>query len=405
MYDTSNEYKVAIKSASREWKLTILVYADRWRVNWDYTIGDEDIRLGSFKYTESVMPTDSFDVGGGMLSEVAFSIMDPDQQFDAYSFIGSVIVPQVGPFYWITEHIGTYEQIPVGRFVVDEAVRENNYIKVRAFDYMAYTDVPFRAKPVNGVSPSDTFGTAAMFPCEMHELLEAIGTHCGVFVDFYDDLNLFYTIEEMPDGDPSCREMLRWAAQLAACWLKTDRDGVVSFVPIQNPQYLAEASLDGNIDAADGGMLNARGTVAYDGGAFAPNDIDFTTEPTSRYKYSAEVDAHSVTGLKYEASDVVYLVGSEKNCVDLSENKLIHETGIADLLYSIAARVIGYTYLPYTADWIGDPAVQAGDLVEHTDRNGRTFRSVVAESKFNYRGASTLTAGGVAESANKYKRT
>jgi len=208
-------------------------------------------------------------------------------------------------------------------------------------------------------------------------------------------------------GSLSCRDIINWAAQIMASWARINREGEIELVPVyaHDPQFIAEAILDGDTDTSDGGSFNNYSTPAFDGGVFVASDINFTTAPQTRYDFSVEGDPVVVTGVKYEGESVMYLAGTDRYALDLSDNKLIHEAGISTLLRSIGEKLIGYTYLPYTVNWIGDPAVQAGDLVEHTDRNGRTYRSVVAESKYSYRGASTLTAGGVAESANKYKRT
>jgi len=404
----SAEYKDAIKAETRNWGITLglNVASQAYAVN----IPEDDIVLGSVKYSEAVMPSDSFALGGGILSEFSVTLINRDK-YAGVQFKEAILSPTI-LFYALPAWFP--DEVPLGQFVIDDVTRTETTISLRGFDFLSKADIPFKQKPKtsftlqNGSLPRHTeniFGTADMYPCTLLELMTSIETHCGLTrggeTHF---LNDDYVLTALPEGDPSCRDVICWVAQIACCWVRTNRLGEIEFVPIytHNPQYIAEAAVDGDTDDADGGAFDNLGTMPYDGGVFDPPVVDITTEPASRYDLSVGSDPVTITGVKYEANDAVYLAGSDKYAVDLSDNKLIQLTDISGLLRFIAPFLVGYTYIPYTANWIGDPAVQAGDLVEHTDRSGRTYRSVVAETKFAYRGKATLSAGGVAESANKY---
>ena len=93
--------------------------------------------------------------------------------------------------------------------------------------------------------------------------------------------------------------------------------------------------------------------------------------------------------------------GTDAYTVDISSNTLIQHD-IETLLNSIYAAVNGFVYVPYSGEWVGDPAVQAGDLVEHTDRDSNVHRSVIGKIAYSYRGKSTIEIGSVSKNKKGY---
>jgi hypothetical protein len=393
MYNVSDAYKTAVKAFDRRWRLTVKLN-NPYRNNTDLTLADDDIQLGSVRFSEAIMPTDAFALGGAVLSEFEMAIINNNGAYDEIQLEGTTIEPVVELFCGYDDDVEIWEAVPLGIFIIDEAKNNHDVLAIKAFDQLSKADTPY-------VQPPDT-----EYPADVLMLFMWACEQCGIELgDLSGVINDDYEISSQPDEKPSCRDIINWTAQIMGSWARMDRSGMIELIPAytHNPKNVSEAIIDGNTDNASGGNFTNYQCYAYDGGVFIASDVDFTTDPESRYDFSLDGGNLIITGIQYEADSAIYLAGTDKYAIDLSGNKLI-ESSPAAVLNLVYAGLLEYTYAPYTASWIGDPAVQAGDIVEHIDRAGKTYRSIVAESKYAYRGKATITAGGKSESTNKYRR-
>ncbi|HZJ99274.1 MAG TPA: hypothetical protein VFC79_04685, partial [Tissierellaceae bacterium] len=58
----------------------------------------------------------------------------------------------------------------------------------------------------------------------------------------------------------------------------------------------------------------------------------------------------------------------------------------------ILNNVSGIVFRPYECSWIGNPAIDCGDMVQHTDIDGNVYNTIVTHMKYNYRGKCELSA-------------
>lgn len=103
-----------------------------------------------------------------------------------------------------------------------------------------------------------------------------------------------------------------------------------------------------------------------------------------------------------DSEDKTYLAGSEDYAIDLTENPLL-QGGYETVLRNIFNNVKDTVFTPYTSNWQGNPALQAGDVITQIDRDGKTYNTLVTKSIFKYRGKSTLEAKGLPDISKGYK--
>jgi hypothetical protein len=155
-------------------------------------------------------------------------------------------------------------------------------------------------------------------------------------------------------------------------------------------------------DNADGGDFKWYNTKKLDGGAFIVPDPAVSLGPANRYDFKIDDNPVTVTGIVYEAQDKDYVIGDRSYALHITDNTLI-QGDPTDVLERIADAMIGFTYLPFTSSWQGNPALQPGDIIQQTDRNGVSYRTIVTNSTYIYRGVCDLSAKGASEIAHGFQ--
>lgn len=283
------------------------------------------------------------------------------------------------------------EWVPLGVFNVDTVRRQGSIVSLQAFDNLVKADRPFRDCPVS-------------FPCSALVLLSSVCTYCGISLATTNFLNKTYVISKRPEGDLSCRDIIAYISQIACSFARCSRTGQLELKWFANPGYVTEFSVDGQTGTADGGDFTNYNTKMMDGGVFSVASKNFSTDALHRYDFTADDDPVQITGVTLEKDGKILLAGSDRYTVNLADNPLIEDEAEA-VLISLLDHLEGFTYLPFTSSWIGNPAVQAGDLVEHQDRSTppKTYRTIVTQTKYAYRGKGEISAAGVSETSEGYK--
>lgn len=155
-------------------------------------------------------------------------------------------------------------------------------------------------------------------------------------------------------------------------------------------------------DDVDGGDFTWYNTKTTDGGAFVMPDPVVELGPSNRFDFKIDDNPVTITGIVYEAKDQDYVIGDRTYALHISDNVLI-QGDPTDVLNKIADAMIGFTYLPFTSSWQGNPALQPGDIIQQTDRKGVQYRTIVTNSTYAYRGVCNLSAKGASEIAHSYQ--
>jgi hypothetical protein len=386
MYPVTNEYKSAVNAADRKWKVRLNIET-AFEV---LELTENDIIERSLKLKDGVISGTEFSLGGVVAADFSVSIINRDGQYDFVQFNGAIIRPQIG-----LEVSGDYEWVPLGEFTVDEPVRpiktpgrpfESVYLQ--AADNMIKLDRPFS-------------GVQVTFPCSALALLSAVCLHCGVSLATTDFLHDNYMIAARPEGDMTCRDIVSYIAELAGGWARCNRFGQLELGWFKNPGAVQEAEIDGNTDSADGGDFNWWNSRAFDGGAFVEEETDAVLDGTNRYDFAIDDDPIVITGLAFETDEAFLLGGSDRYAMIMSDNPLIQDNP-KSVVKAIWERLRGFTFMPFRSYRRDDPAMQAGDMVEHIV-NGKTYRTIITEYNYIFGGKSYIAAVGASEAASGYR--
>lgn len=389
MYPVSIDFQDAIKSNTRTFALRLEIETAFETFN----LTDADVEMGSLKLDEKCAAGDTFSLGAAIISLFDIALNNRDGRYSDVQFNGGRMRPKIG----LLLPNGTYEWVPLGVFNIDEVSRPTTSVPLGGSDNLVLLDHPFSEVPIT-------------FPCSHAQLLATICNTCGVTLQTSSFLNSSHIVQSAPDGSKSCRDIVSDIAELAAGYVQCDRDtGALKIVQYVNPGCVQEANIDGGNfidplsgDTADGGDFFWYNTKPIDGGAFITPTPAASLGPGNRKNFKVDDNPITVMGIVYEAKDQDYVIGDRTYALHIKDNDLIQGDPTA-LLQSLADVMIGLTYLPYTSEWQGNPAMQPGDIVRQTDRNGTSYLTIVTNCTYAYRKSCTLSAKGASQLAAGYQ--
>ena len=361
MYPVSKEYLEKIKENNRLFECKIQIEHSQGTLYLD----DKDLVVGSLTYTESSQTGEEFTVGGTVASDISFTILNKPE-YDDITFMGATVFVNIG--LQIQEGIDAHflqpsqpskmkgyeekwEYVPLGIFHIDEVKKLRNTIEIKAIDNMINLDKPYSLSKLS-------------YPATLYQIYVNACNVCDIPVGTHDFPNKDYVVNERPQDDLTFRDVLGYVAELAGCFAKCNRHGA----------------------------LELRW--------YEPTDI--TLGPANRFNFKPSDDLVQIKGIMTTVDGTTYLAGSEDYAIDLSENPLV-SGNYSTLLNNIYNNVKDTVFIPYVSDWQGNPAIQAGDIIQQIDRDGKVYNTLVTKSVYKYRGRSILEAKGLPELARGYK--
>ncbi|MGF7059294.1 hypothetical protein [Brassicibacter mesophilus] len=368
MYPVSELYKSKIKELNRFFKIVIEIQHSQGVL----ILSDKDIVGGTLIYNESSQSGEEFTVGATVASTIEFEILNKPE-YENISFMGATVIATVGletiqgmnltfedlkqytfeelkqfTFGQLAQDI--YEYVPLGRFNIDEPLRQRNTIKLKAIDNMIELEKPYKLSNLG-------------YPATLYQIYVDACNMCDVQVGTTSFPNMDYVVQEKSQ-DLSFRDIIGYIAELSGTFARFNRTGSLEFVWYKNSGIILE--------------------------------------PSNRFNFKASDDLVQIKGVMTTVDDTTYLAGSDEYVVDLSENPLLqgnYETVLPNILNNIKDTV----FVPFESSWQGNPAMQAGDIIVQTDRDGNIYNTLITHSTYKYRGASTLIAKGLPAISKSYK--
>lgn len=312
-------------------------------------IDDEDIEDGSLYYTEQITSGDELETGAVVMSELGLTLINSPE--NPYSLDGARIALQYG--VEIAE--GTFEYVPLGIFYVTEIKRNIDTVTLTAFDGMLLLD-----KDISGVITS---GNA-------RDLVLSLTARCGASLattsaEFAEFAN-YSTMLTLPAASKvkTCRDLLMWIGMATATSARFDRQGKLELISI-----------------TDGAPVR---TIPAD----------------DRYIDNVSDNYVKITQVTMKIGENTYSAGVEGLTLELEENPLMigkSNTQINTMLTNILNKVTLAEYTPASTDYIGDPALMAGDYVLLEDTaslDGEPTLMMITSSSWRYRGKHNLASAG-----------
>lgn len=361
MYPVSDLYKQKIKENNRLFECKIQIQHSKGVLE----LSDKDLAQGTLIFSESTQPGEEFTVGGTVASDISFSILNKPEYNDI-QFMGATVLVNIGLLVQegAEAHFlqpsqpskmpgfdEKWEYVPLGIFHIDEVKRLRNTIEIKAIDNMINLDKPYSLSKLS-------------YPATLYQIYMNICNVADIPVGTTNFPNKDYVVNIRPDSDLTLRDVLGYVAELAGCFAKCNRNGALELRWYEQ--------------------------------------TDIILGPENRFNFKPSDDVIQIKGVMATVEDTTYLAGSEDYAIDLSENPLLqgdYET-ILPVIYN---NVKDTVFTPYTSDWQGNPAIQAGDIITQIDRDGKEYNTLVTKSTYKYRGKSTLEGRGLPEVARGYK--
>jgi len=316
MYEVSQAYKEAMKKPVQHFKLRGVIT----NKNMTYTFTEKDILKGSFTITNQCCGTSAMEIGSVYTGEMSMTLLG--NIVPRYSIYGA----KVEPYFSLLTDNG-WEEIPLGVFNIAEANYSVSGCEIKAYDNMSLLD--------KGISLTTT-------SAEMWTMLENVSEACGVSIGMTEA-----EVRGFPNGNrmlgiyanndmETWRDFVSWLAQTAGCFATVNRAGELVFRAF-------------NTDVVD--------TIDTEHRFMGCKFSDFET----RYTGISVVNIGDQTTSYYGALDVeddglTMNLGSNP-FLQYGVDETVEESRRAVL---VALEVI--RYVPFTADMIGNPAYDLGDV-------------------------------------------
>lgn len=350
MRAVSSTYKQIIASgATRNFTVKIMMtLAD----NTSLTITDADIIEQSFKILTASSGQSSFDIGSAIVGKCQFTLKNFNDEWMGYDFFDAEATVWVGLLG--DETNGTQNYLRVGFFTVDEPQYAGSMVSLELLDNMWKFD-----KDLPTIAYPRTIG----------QIVSQLCTHCGVILATQSFNGSNFTINQAPEQEMNCREMLQYLAMIGCNFCVMNDQGALT-VRWYNASYSPSATLDGGSfstnttpysdgDDADGGnFTNYSSGDDYDGGTFTDDaNVAYFTRLFNR---NIGTDELTITGVKIKVGDTDRLIGREGYVLVL-ENPLVTEDNVTAVLNLIWTRLEGFKIRTFNVTALPDIAPEVGD--------------------------------------------
>lgn len=356
MYQTSADYKTAMRSASRP---------------YDTVYGTVTLTTGTeIDLDSSIMPTNAISIskqcidngelmfGGVFLSTLKLSILT---DLSRYAFYGA----EIELFYKVqtgTETVGTsevpvYEEVPLGVYVVAEADRPSDRVNITAYDKMRLLDVELGAMTITG-TPWEILSTVA------EQTGYPLGFEESYLTTFINSTYPITTSEEQ--GIKTYRDVVKVVCQQLGCFALDDRTGQL---------MLKKFSMNADL------LLH-------------PSDW-YSIVPAD---YICNYVALSITSLKgtfVKTDPNPNLVGNMMIIEDAPAWDYGLDTVLDDKTTALFNYLTDIDYTPCDIEMPADPSFDCGDRLGCTLRDGTTISTLITSYEWKFHQGMTVTSEGI----------
>ena len=358
MRNLSTEFKEQQNSGNRNY----LKYADFTFTDGSaLSITDKDLWSNGFKFEDAVSQSGSFDIGAAIVNKLTLQINNFSGKYTDYIWDGARVVCHIG-----LELSTGIEKIRICTMTVTDAPYQNTaIISLTCEDSMRLFDRDYSESKLS-------------YPATRLQIIQDACEVCGVTLQSTRFDNDDFVIQNRPDdGSITFRQVIAWIAQMGCQWAKTDAYGRLCI-----GWYEKESNIPANI-------------TSKDTSGFTPwlYDLEITGVKVTEYSSNSS-----------ESNAKTYQSGDEGYIIDISENKLIQPGTGQTICSIIAERCVGLKFRPFTTSALTDIALEAGDAITITDRNGEEHKSYLTSLTLNPGTFEQLECSAKSVSRNKQKQ-
>lgn len=358
MRNLSTEFKEQQNSGNRNY----LKYADfTFTDGSTLSITDKDLWSNGFKFEDAVSQSGSFDIGAAIVNKLTLQINNFSGKYTDYIWDGARVVCHIG-----LELSTGIEKIRICTMTVTDAPYQNTaIISLACEDSMRLFDRDYSESNLS-------------YPATRLQIIQDACEVCGVTLQSTRFDNDDFIIQNRPnDNSITFRQVIAWVAQMGCQWAKTDAYGRLCI-----GWYEKESNIPANI-------------TSKDTSGFTPwlYDLEITGVKVTEYSSNSS-----------ESNAKTYQSGDEGYIIDISENKLIQPGTGQTICSIIAERCVGLKFRPFTTSALTDIALEAGDAITITDRNGEEHKSYLTSLTLNPGTFEQLECSAKSVSRNKQKQ-
>lgn len=337
MINTSNEYKTVIKGARNMYADVSIVFRDGTKLPVDQD------GLWGLSIEDNVSGTDSFDVGSAIINQLTLKLDNTDERYNAYNFDRAKITVKIG-----LQLSKTVEWLNKGVFTADPGEYTGDTITVKAYDNMKKFDRKYSESKL-------------VYPATLGSIVRDACSVCGVSLSTTSfPLDSFVVQTRPTDEALTFREVLTWVGQIACLWCRCNVRGALEL-----------------------GWYDLKGYEDETGHFFEIEDLTST---------SISTDDVVITGVKViqeterddETVKTEYLSGTEGYILSIEGNDLIQGQNGQTIADYLGGKLIGLRFRKLSVTHKSDPSMEAGDLCKVTDWRGRTYKTLVTGTNFQF---------------------
>lgn len=244
---------------------------------------------------------------------------------------------------YISLDIGeTFEEVPLGVFKVNEFKKVNRITNITCFDKM--------------IELEDEYISNLIYPATVQAVANEIAQIAGVnFITILPNM----AIDKIEKH--SLREALSYVAMVVGGNARFNRLGDLEII-----FYL---------------------------------DVPVSIMPDNYSDFEIAEHNFKVGGIVVAVNERTLAIGASDN--DISFGCPVMTESILQEVYN---KINGFEYMPYSLKWQGNPALQAGDKISITHRDGTVYSTIVTQQTIEYSGGLSSSMGAVGKSdlANTY---
>ena len=349
------------------------------------TLTDEDFMQGSVNITDSISGMSDFTVGVVITNSFNATLNNFSGKFNNYNLASARISVQFGIIF----DDETEEWVDRGTYTLEKPTSLGSTIKVVGYDDMDKLNRYYIGK--------DADNNDITFPIYANGLVMKLCEYCGVTYGSW--WLAGGTIDEFEyDESTTCRQVLSWLVQSFGGYARINPQGSLDCKQFNANVWDVGDEVQGGVinpwsgaGTVNGGAMNPWSAVTgYDGGE--NGNIDFTLSKIK--SLNVYVEDIAVTGVRAYAYNTVDefqfdTVGTGGYVLAIQDNPLVTDNTLA-----VATRVYNATkdlkFRPFDASIIGDPSIEAGDIIALQDYLGNAHVSLITSLTYSVNSAERL---------------
>ncbi|WP_253954874.1 MULTISPECIES: hypothetical protein [Lactiplantibacillus] len=229
-----------------------------------------------------------------------------------------------------------YEYSSLGLFIVSDDIqmdRNNDETTIKAYDQMCLLE--------------GTYTSKLTYPAKMTSVIAEIANLAGVLLNTTDISRLPVQVN-LPSAitGQTYRNAIGMIAQFYAGFATFDRDGKLTIRTIAEPDYTLDPS-------------------QYEQGGLTKNEAPYKIGGIQCEVTTTTTDS---TGQSTETTNTLQVGATSGSQIKLTNNLMT-----MDRLASIWQQLQSLTFYPFSLNWFGNPAIEAGDWLTLQDTKGNKF--------------------------------